>query len=236
MERLEDIVQEGPQMGDEIERYLDDRLAAQLDRREFLQVGLTVAGAAVFAACGGTTSGGPSGPTGPEFKLGVVLPYSGVYAELGTSITNGMRMYFDSVGNQAGNRKITMVTADEQVALADAVAATKKVVEQDSVDMVAGYVSSPNAAGNRDYLHGQKIPTLIANAGVNSLSRAAKSPFIYRTSFSNWQPAHPVGTYVAEKLGKKKIQLVYAKYGAGLESVASFKETFTAAGGTIVGP
>jgi branched-chain amino acid transport system substrate-binding protein len=195
-----------------------------------------VAGAAVFAACGGTTSGGPSGPTGPEFKLGVVLPYSGVYAELGTSITNGMRMYFDSVDNQAGNRKITMVTADEQVALADAVAATKKVVEQDSVDMVAGYVSSPNAAGNRDYLHGQKIPTLIANAGVNSLSRAARSPFIYRTSFSNWQPAHPVGTYVAEKLGKKKIQLVYAKYGAGLESVASFKETFTAAGGTIVGP
>ena len=223
-------------MGDEIGRYLDDRLAAQLDRREFLQVGLTVAGAAVFAACGGTTSGGPSGPTGPEFKLGVVLPYSGVYAELGTSITNGMRMYFDSVGNQAGNRKITMVTADEQVALADAVAATKKVVEQDSVDMVAGYVSSPNAAGNRDYLHSQKIPTLIANAGVNSLSRAAKSPFIYRTSFSNWQPAHPVGTYVAEKLGKKKIQLVYAKYGAGLESVASFKETFNAAGGTIVGP
>ena len=220
-------------MADPIESYLDDKLRAQVDRREFLQLSLTVAGAAAFAACGGTS---PSGPSGPEFKVGVVLPYSGVYAELGASITNGMRMYFDSVGNQAGNRKITMVTADEQVALADAVAATKKVVEQDGVDMVAGYVTSPNAAGNRDYLHGQKIPTLIANAGVNSLSRAAKSPFIYRTSFSNWQPAHPVGTYVAEKLGKKRIQLVYAKYGAGLESVASFKETFTAAGGTIVGP
>jgi branched-chain amino acid transport system substrate-binding protein len=223
-------------MADELQRHLDRRFAEQVDRREFLQLGLTVAGAAAFVACGGTTIAGPSGPTGPEFKLGVVLPYSGVYAELGTSITNGMRMYFDSVGNQAGNRKITMITADEQVQLADAVAATKKVVEQDGVDMVAGYVSSPNAAGNRNYLDGQKIPTLIANAGVNSLSRAAKSPFIYRTSFSNWQPAHPMGTYVAEKLGKKRIQLVYAKYGAGLESVASFKETFTAAGGTIVGP
>jgi len=198
-------------MADEIHGYLDRKLAERIDRRDFLQLGLTVAGAAAFAACGGTTSSGPGGPTGPEFKLGVVLPYSGVYAELGNSITNGMRMYFDSVGNQAGNRKITMITADEQVNLADAVAATKKVVEQDGVDMVAGYVSSPNAAGNRDYLHGQKIPTLIANAGVNSLSRAAKSPYIYRTSFSNWQPAHPVGTYVAEKLGKKKIQLVYAK-------------------------
>ena len=220
-------------MSDELERYLN---WTQIDRRDFLRLGLTTAGMAAVAACGGSTPTGPGAPTGPEFKLGVVLPYSGVYAELGNSITNGMRMYFDSVGNQAGNRKITMVTADEQVALADAVAATKKVVEQDGVDMVAGYVSSPNAAGNRDYLHGLKMPTLIANAGVNSLSRAAKSPYIYRTSFSNWQPAHPMGTYVAEKLGKKRIQLVYARYGAGLESVASFKETFIASGGTIVGP
>ncbi|GAC1685095.1 MAG: ABC transporter substrate-binding protein [Candidatus Dormibacteraceae bacterium] len=219
-------------MADEIERYLS---WTRIDRRDFLKLGLTTAGMAAVAACGGSTAGS-GGPTGPEFKLGVVLPYSGVYAELGNSITNGMRIYFDSVGNQAGNRKITMVTADEQVALADAVAATKKVVEQDAVDMVAGYVSSPNAAGNRDYLHNLKMPTLIANAGVNSLSRAARSPYIYRTSFSNWQPPQPVGKYVFEKLGKKRIQLVYARYGAGLESVASFKETFTAAGGTIVLP
>jgi branched-chain amino acid transport system substrate-binding protein len=223
-------------MADEIQRYLDRRLVDKVDRREFLQLGLTAAGAAAFVACGGTVTPGPSGPTGPEFKLGVVLPYSGVYAELGKSITNGMKMYFDSVGNQAGNRKITMITADEQTALADAVAATKKVVEQDSVEMVAGYVSSPNAAGNRDYLDGQKIPTLIANAGINALARARKSAFIYRTSFTNWQPPHPVGTYVAEKLGKKKIQLVYANYGAGNESAASFKESFTASGGVIVGP
>ncbi len=223
-------------MADKIQSYLDRKLVESVDRREFLQLGLTVAGAAAFVACGGTTPSGPSGPTGPEFKLGVVLPYSGVYAELGNSITNGMRMYFDSVGNQAGNRKITMITADEKVSVPDATAATKKVVEQDGVDMVAGYVSSPNAAGNRDYLDSQKIPTLIANAGINALSRTKKSPFIYRTSFTNWQPANPVGTYAAQKLGKKRIQLVYANYGAGIESSGSFRESFTAAGGTIVGP
>src|SRR5713101_7051326 len=177
-------------MSDEIERYLNLKLADMVDRRGFLKIGVTAAGLAAIAACGGSTAVGPSGPTGPEFKLGVVLPYSGVYAELGNSITNGMKMYFDSVGNQAGNRKITMITADEKEALPDATAATKKVVEQDAVDMVAGYVSSPNAAGNRDYLDGQKIPTLIANAGINALARARKSPFIYRASFTNWQPPH----------------------------------------------
>src|SRR5258708_37783304 len=97
---------------------------------------------AVGAACGGSGPTGPGAPTGPEFKLGVVLPYSGVYAELGNSITNGMRMYFDSVGNQAGNRKSTMGTADEQAALADPVAATKNAGEQDEVDMGAGDLSS----------------------------------------------------------------------------------------------
>src|SRR5438094_9969271 len=102
MERLEDIVQEGPQMGDEIERYLDDRLAAQLDRGEFLQVGLTVAGAAGFAACGGTTSGGPSGPTGPELKLRLGLACCGGYAELGTRLTNRMRTSCAPLGTQAG--------------------------------------------------------------------------------------------------------------------------------------
>lgn len=222
-------------MGDDIEQFLSGRLEAGTDRRGFLRLAGSAAGLAALAACGGGTSSGPGGPTGPEFKVGLVLPASGVYAELGKSITNGIQLYFNSVGNQAGNRKLTIVSADEQTALADAVAATKKVVEQDGVDLVAGYVSSPNAAGNRDYLDGQKMPTLVANAGVNSLSRAAKSPFIFRTSFSNWQPSHPMGTYLAEKAGFKKIQLVYARYGAGLESVASFKETFTAAGGAIVG-
>src|SRR5258708_35310926 len=99
-----------------------------MDGRAFLGLGLRTAGMAVVAACGGSGPTGPGAPTGPEFKLGVVLPYSGVYAELGNSITNGIRMYFDSVGNQAGNRKITMVTADGQVTLTAADGATEKVV------------------------------------------------------------------------------------------------------------
>ncbi|HLQ62411.1 MAG TPA: ABC transporter substrate-binding protein, partial [Candidatus Acidoferrales bacterium] len=125
-------------MAEELKTFLDRRLAEGMDRRDFLKLGASTAGLAALAACGGATTSGPSGPTGPDFKLGIVLPYSQVYADLGNSITNGMLLYFEQVGNQAGNRKIVVTKADEQVALADAVAATKKVVEQDGVDMVAG--------------------------------------------------------------------------------------------------
>ena len=104
------------------------------------------------------------------------------------------------------------------------------VTLQDNVDMVAGYVASPDAVGARDYLDQNAMPTLIANAGANVLSRAKKSSYIYRTSFSNWQPSHPMGAYVAENISKK-VTLLYANYAAGSEAAAAFKETFT---GTIL--
>ncbi|TMD09968.1 MAG: twin-arginine translocation signal domain-containing protein [Chloroflexi bacterium] len=212
----------------EIERYLDSKLGEDVDRRGFLKLSASAAGLAALAACGGgTVTPGPSGPTGAEFKLGIVLPYSNVYAELGSSITNGIQLYLNKVGNQAGNRKITVFKEDEKVSTDDAVAATKKLVEQTSVDMIAGYVLSPNAVANRDYLTSNKVPTIIANAGANVISRAKKSDFIYRTSFSNWQPTHPMGSYVQDKLGLKNVLLVYANYPAGAETAQSFRETYT---------
>lgn len=35
-------------------------------------------------------------------RIGVVLPYSGVYAQLGEDITNGMLLYFEERKNLAG--------------------------------------------------------------------------------------------------------------------------------------
>ena len=97
-------------------------------RRSFLRTAGVVAGGAWLAGCAPTTpttgSGAPAKPAAvgtsapaaapaaakpaaaSTLKLGVLLPYSGVYAVLGESITNGMQMYFDSVNNTAGGRGI----------------------------------------------------------------------------------------------------------------------------------
>ena len=223
-------------MSDEFDPHPSWKFTDEMERRQFLKLGSTTAGMLALAACGAaTTPAGPSAPTGPDFKLGVVLPKSQVYATLGESIVNGMRLYFDKVGNQAGNRKIKMpsTTEDEGTTAEAALTGTRKVVEQDQVDMVAGFVLSNTAAAARDYLDQTKTPTLIANAGANVLSRAKKSLYIYRTSFSNWQPNWPMGKYVAENVSKK-VTLLYANYAAGAEQTGGFKETFVPAGGTII--
>jgi len=220
-------------MSDELERQLPSRLAGELGRRDFLKLGATTAGVLALAACGGGNSSSPSASdsagaaTGPEFKVGNVLPASGTYADLGDSISKGMKLYFDRTGNRAGGRKISLLFEDESAGDPTIpVTKTRKLVEQDNVDMITGIVASPNAAAIRNYVDSNKVPTLISNAGVNSLSRAARSPFIYRTSFSNWQPSQPMGKYLNDN-GVKTLALVYSNYGAGLETASAIKETYS---------
>ena len=223
-------------MSRDLERDLRARLGDELPRRDFLKLGATTAGAIALAACGGSTAAPATGPTGPDFKIGSILPSSGTYSDLGDSIRKGMQLYFEMVGNKAGNRRI-VVTDEDESAGDTSIPLTKarKLVEQDNVDLIAGIVASPNALAVRAYVDQNQVPTLIANAGANALSRAQKSPWIYRTSFSNWQPSHPMGRYLVDN-GIKRLTLLYSNYGAGQETAAAIKETFTGQVATEVKP
>lgn len=214
-------------MPEDLENQLDRVLGAELGRRDFLRLSASTAAVVGLAACGGGTTSGGGGPTGKDFKIGVVLPYSGTYQDLGDSITKGMELYFNRVSNQAGNRKLVVLKEDESAGdTSIPVNKTRKLVEQDGVDMITGIVASPNAVAVRGYVDQNQIPTLISNAGANALSRAARSPWLYRTSFSNWQPSQPMGK-VLNDAGVKKLTIVYSNYGAGIETAAAIKETYS---------
>jgi len=214
-------------MSGDVERDLLARLGEELPRRDFLKIGVTTAGALALAACGGSTAAPSSGPTGPDFKIGTILPASGTYSELGDSIRKGMQLYFEKVGSRAGNRKIVVTDEDESAGdTSIPLSKARKLVEQDNVDLIAGIVASPNALAVRAYVDQNQVPTLIANAGANALSRAQKSAWVYRTSFSNWQPSQPMGKYLIDN-GIRRLTLVYSNYAAGLETATAIKETYT---------
>jgi branched-chain amino acid transport system substrate-binding protein len=211
----------------DVERDLLASLGDELPRRDFLKLGVTTAGALALAACGGSTAAPQSGPTGPDFKIGAILPSSGTYSELGDSIRKGMQLYFEKVGSKAGNRRIVVTNEDESAGdTSIPLTKARKLVEQDNVDLLTGIVASPNALAVRAYIDQNQVPTLISNAGANALSRAQKSAWLYRTSFSNWQPSQPMGKYLTDN-GIHRLTLVYSNYGAGLETAAAIKETFT---------
>jgi branched-chain amino acid transport system substrate-binding protein len=199
-----------------------------LTRRDFLKAGLAASAAGAFAQALPTRAGAKD-----ALKIGVILPASGVYAELGDQIAKGMRMYFDEVHNQAGGREIVIVNQDESSDPSVAVSKATRLIESDKVDLLAGIVATPSAYAIRDLVTNAQVPLVIANAGGDALTRARKSPYIFRTSFSAWQFANPLGTWTANKLSKSVFMLA-ADYAYGRESAADFKGAYTAAGGKVI--
>src|SRR3990172_7145005 len=217
-------------------QYQEERLMIsvkqpRLARRQFLKAAGLAASA--YAAAPLLSACAPAQPSGPV-KIGLLLPYSAVYAELGVSIENGLRLYLEETGNEAGGRKIEILTEDEGATPDEATPKAKKLVEQDEVDIVAGIVSSGVLGALRDYFDTNKKLLICANAGANGLSRAAKTPYIWRTSFTNWQPNWPVGPWAAENVGKR-VFISVPDYAAGHNMRDAFLNSFQAAGGEAVG-
>ncbi|HET9001576.1 MAG TPA: ABC transporter substrate-binding protein [bacterium] len=201
------------------------------------------------AAIGGATlaTGGPSALLSKEHgfgvpavlaagsvKVGLLVSYSKVYGQLGEDITDAMTLYFDSVNWSGGGRKITWVREDEEIDPQVGLRKVRKLIEADQVDLITGIVSTATAYAIRDTIHNSKTILVVSNAGGNLLTRARKSPYIFRVSFTSWQVSNPFGKWFYTNIAREAA-LTAANYGFGTESIAAFKESFVAAGGKVLG-
>jgi branched-chain amino acid transport system substrate-binding protein len=74
---------------------------------------------------------------------------------------------------------------------------------------------------------------VVPNAGARAVTGSMCAPNIFRSSFSNWQPAYAMGKVAGER-GAKKVVTITWKYAAGDESVQGFKDGIKASGGEVV--
>jgi branched-chain amino acid transport system substrate-binding protein len=88
--------------------------------------------------------------------------------------------------------------------------------------------------GMRDKVHNSKTILIVSNAGADAIARGRCSKWIFRASFSNWQPNQPMGGWVAKNLSKE-VFLTAPNYQAGKDMLDAFKETYLPAGGKVVG-
>ncbi len=200
----------------------------QLSRRAFL----TTASAATASAAVGPWVLRAHAQGGPV-KIGILLPYSGVYAVLGESITQAMELVFARENWTVAGRKIEVIKEDTEAKPPVGVRKAQKLIESDNVDILTGPVHSGVLAGIRDIVHNSKTILIVSNAGADEISRDRCSRWIFRTSFSNWQPCQPMGGWVAKNLAKEVFQIA-PNYLAGKNMMAAFRETFLPAGGKVI--
>jgi len=200
----------------------------QVTRRRFLA---TASAAAAGAAIGPWVVRAHA-QTGPV-KIGLVLPYTGVYAVLGESITQAMELVFARENWTVAGRKIEMIKEDDEMKPPVGIRKTEKLIDSDKVDILTGPVHSGILMGMRDKVHNSKTILIVSNAGADDISRARCSKWIFRTSFSNWQPCQPMGGWVANHVSKEVFQIA-PNYQAGKDMMGAFRETFLPAGGKII--
>ena len=171
--------------------------------------------------------------TAEDIKIGLLLPYSGVYAALGNEIDAGFALGLEQFGGET-DATFEIIREDTEVKPPIALGKAKKLILQDEVDVITGIVSSGVLGAVRDMVHGAGVPLIVSNAGNDEATGADCSPFITRMSFSNGQVNRPMGTWMYEQ-GIRKVYTLAPDYAAGRQMIDAFEQTFTAAGGEIVG-
>ncbi|MFC4623468.1 ABC transporter substrate-binding protein [Comamonas nitrativorans] len=168
-----------------------------------------------------------------KVKVGLMLPYTGTYAALGTAMTNGFKQYVEENGGKLGGREVEYAVVDDESNPAKATENAKKLVSREKVDVLIGTAHSGVALAMAKVARDSKTIMIVSNAGANDLTGSLCSPYIFRSSFSAWQPSYAMGEALAKK-GLKNIATVTWKYSFGEESVAGFKEAFEKGGGKVV--
>jgi branched-chain amino acid transport system substrate-binding protein len=168
-----------------------------------------------------------------KIRVGLMLPYTGTFAQLGVAIENGFRMALDEQGGKLGGREVEFFKVDDESEPSKGVENATKLVQRDKVDVLVGTVHSGVQMGIHKVARESGVLSLIPNAGVHAATRALCAPNVFRTSFTNSQPTLALGETMVKRGHKKAVWITW-KYAAGDEAFEGFKESYTKAGGTIV--
>jgi branched-chain amino acid transport system substrate-binding protein len=170
---------------------------------------------------------------GNKIRVGLMLPYTGTFAQLGVAIENGVRMAINEKGGKLGGREIEWFKVDDESEPSKGVENANRLVQRDKVDVLIGTVHSGVQMGIQRVARESGVLNLIPNAGVHAATRGLCAPNVFRTSFTNSQPTLALGKPMMDK-GLKKTVWITWKYAAGDEAFEGFKESYTKAGGTII--
>ena len=168
-----------------------------------------------------------------KLKVGLMLPYTGTFAALGTAIENGFRQHVTELGGKIAGREVEYFKVDDESDPSKATDNVNKLIKRDQVDVLVGSVHSGVAMAMAKAAKESGTLLIVPNAGADAVTGAMCANNIFRSSFSNWQPGYAMGEVMAKK-GIKKVVTITWKYAAGDESVRGFKESFEKGGGTVV--
>ena len=173
-----------------------------------------------------------SGENGP-IKIGFIGPLTGDAANIGQNARAAVEIAVKEVNDTGGiNGRNLEVIYEDGKCNGTAAAAANKLIGVDKVPVILGGACSGETSSFASFAEQTKTTVLSYCSSAPALTNAGD--YIFRDYPSDTFQGSFAAHYLIEKLGKKKVAVMYIKsdWGVGIKEV--FKPEFMKLGGTIV--
>lgn len=183
---------------------------------------------AVFAAFTGV------GHTQETLKIGVLATLEGPFAVPGQDSMRGADLALKHHKGMAGGKKIEFIKGSSNARPDVAVNATRKLVEQDKVQIMIGPLSGSEGVAVKNYSKSQPGVTFInGSSGAQETTLVDPSPNFFRFNTEGAQWMAGLGDYALSK-GYKRMALISEDYSFPYSQVQGFMGSYCKSGGKMV--
>ena len=165
-------------------------------------------------------------------KIGFISTFSGPQAAIGEDMRRSVELAKEHLGGKMGGKPFEIIYEDDQFKPDVGKQKSEKLVQQDKVNFVAGYIWSNVLLASLKTVTDEGDTILISsNAGPSQIAGELCNKNFFSTSWNNDQTPMAMGQYLQEK-GVKSLYLMAGNYAAGKDMLAGVKRTFK---GQIIG-
>jgi len=158
-------------------------------------------------------------------KIGFVSTLTTPASVIGQDIQNSVELALEHIGNKMGNLDVELFMEDDGFKPDVGKQKTDKLVKQNDVDFVAGYIwSHVLLASMNSVLDADKF-LISANAGPSQIAGKRCHKNFFSTSWQNDQTPMALGEHL-NKIGVKSIYIMAPNYAAGKDMVAGVESVF----------
>jgi len=192
----------------------------RIGRRSVLKTGLAWTACAIAAPL-------PIRARGEQpVKIGMVEPLTGVYAALAEGEIAGARLAIDEINHDGGilGRETQLLVADSGNDIMAGVEKTRRLIDQDQVDFIAGNVNSAVALAMTQVTAEKRKLQIVTGGHTDEITGSRCSWNVFRICKSTTMEANAIAVTLIEELGAKWYFLTpdYV-YGHALQSAFELK-------------
>src|SRR6202158_5723490 len=167
-----------------------------------------------------------------SIRVGYLGPLTGIFAQAGKDMLDGLKLSLEQVGYQAGGRKIELIEEDTESNSPPAIAKYRKLVGHDKIHVLPGVPLANVGYSLVPQIERDQLPTLFLTT-PDDLTKRKIAKWILRSNFSASQIMHPLGDYAAKTLKSKRVPFIAMDNGSGHEEAGGFQRVFEDSGGRV---